>query len=77
MGNQPRTLVRVRLTVEFFAEVPDADREPRALCDLDHGLTQWEQDFAEALHRWVFDQRRPLTERQRAKLDAILERFGK
>ena len=24
MGNQPRTLVRVRLTVEFFAEVPDA-----------------------------------------------------
>ena len=44
-----------------------------ALLEIDHGLTGWETDFAESLGRWVIDDKRKLTPKQRATAVRILE----
>jgi hypothetical protein len=38
-----------------------------ALCEIDHGLTEWEVEFVEDMARQVHDQKRGLTPGQLAK----------
>lgn len=51
-------------------------RDVVRLLAVEEGLTEWEVSFAESLGRQVCGDRRPLSTKQRAKLDAILERMG-
>lgn len=44
------------------------------LCNIDHGLTDWEVNFVESVVRQVQDERRPLSPRQREVAEAILDR---
>jgi len=48
----------------------------RMLLDVEEGLSDWEVRFVESLGRWVFDEGRQLTDRQRAKVDEVLVRLG-
>lgn len=59
-------------TRALAADLRDVDR---ALSIAD-GLTKWECEFVESLGRQVKDDNRPLTAKQRARLDPILTRFG-
>lgn len=38
--------------------------------DIEEGLTDWEVNFLESLHSWT--KQKPLSDNQRAKLDALL-----
>lgn len=48
----------------------------RALCEIEDGLNEWEQEFVESVSKQVLDQHRPLTDRQRSKAETILEDKG-
>lgn len=43
------------------------------LCAFDSGLSPWEVEFVESLAKWVQDEGRSLTDRQRTKALQILE----
>ncbi len=43
--------------------------------EIDHGLTDKELRFVESIGRWVIDNRRVLTDKQRAWLELILHRY--
>lgn len=43
--------------------------------EIDHGLTDKELRFVESIGRWVIDNHKVLTEKQRAWLELILERY--
>lgn len=47
----------------------------KALNAIDHGLSDWEVGFAESLYAWVLKDGRTLTERQRAKAEAIMAKY--
>lgn len=45
------------------------------LCEIDHGLTEWEINFVEAMHTRVIDERTVMTPRQREVALNILARY--
>lgn len=47
------------------------------LCAIEDGLSEWEVEFTESVSRWVIDDRRLLTDKQRATVERILERLGR
>lgn len=52
------------------------DRElADSLCEIDHGLSEWEVEFVEDIARQVHDQKRGLTPAQLAKALEIHEKF--
>lgn len=42
------------------------------LCEIDHGLSDWEVGFVDSLSRWL-DENDSLTDRQREKAEQIYE----
>lgn len=46
------------------------------LCDIDHGLTEWEVSFIESVAEQVIDNGRNLTDKQRAIVERILDEKG-
>ena len=57
---------------------PQQDQnDVRLALDIDHGLSSGTIRFIESLGRWVFDQGRPLSEKQRAALEQILKEHGR
>lgn len=49
----------------------------QALCDIDHGLTDWEVDFVEDIARQVLDRKQGLTPKQLEVALRIQEKKGK
>ena len=47
-----------------------------ALCEIDHGLTEWEMDFIDDVARQVHDQKRALTPAQLKKALEIQDDKG-
>jgi len=47
-----------------------------ALCEIESGLSSWEEDFVESVASWVKDQGRSLTPPQRKKAEQIWKDKG-
>lgn len=59
------------------AEQLDSDAElVDALCAIDEGLSEWEVEFVESVAARVHDDRRVLTEKQRAIAERIRDKKG-
>jgi len=56
-------------------ELDDAD--VKALCEIEEGLSEWEVGFVESVHEWVVDKKRCLSDKQRARVQKILEEHGR
>ena len=56
---------------------PQSDADlVKALLDVEEGLTGWELDFADSIAKQV-EAGRELSDKQREKIEQILERLGK
>lgn len=52
-------------------------RLARELCEVDHGLSDWEVNFVESVARRVLDKKIPFTTQQRAKATQIMEKIDR